>query len=210
MKVFFRILIFTFIVFPSLTFSQNIGQESLTKQHYEPKIKSYEELFMTGDSLNTEKPKHLKIGLHLGSHSSNLNQNSSSFDRDVLFEAYLKFSLSNEIHSILAFTYWKAKTTSIGQIPSETITSKGLKLGLDFSLFKIYNVLFSLGPSISFESISIATSTVFSFGTNLKLNLPLWKEKVHLLSIIGYQTGAEILRFNYSFFIYSLGIEISI
>ena len=65
MKIFFRILIiiFIFIVFPSLTFSQNIGQESLTKQHYEIKIKSNEEVFMTGDSLNIEKPKHLKLEL---------------------------------------------------------------------------------------------------------------------------------------------------
>ncbi|MCX6150726.1 MAG: hypothetical protein NTX22_09400 [Ignavibacteriales bacterium] len=186
--------------------------------NYEIKIESSGKSIITNDSLNIENPKkkkiHFNIGLQVGSHSPNLNQNSSDFNRGVFFEAYLKFNLSDEVHSIIAFTYWKSKikeiNTVVVQIPSETINSKGLKLELDFSLFKMYSVSLLLGPSISFENITRATNTVFTFGTDLKLNIPLCNDRVNLLSTISYQTGAEILRFNYSFFSYLFGIEINI
>jgi len=161
-----------------------------------------------------------KIGFQLGSHSSNLTQTSSDkFIRDILFEAYFKFDLSSEVHPIIAFTYWKAKSnesnTFFGQIPPETMISKGLKLEVDFSLFKIYSITLSVGPSVAIENITGATNTVFSLGTNAKLALPLWNNKVNVLSIAGYQTGSAAFALagggvNYSFFSYSLGIEINL
>lgn len=191
-----RFLIFFIIVFSSLSFSQN------------------------KDTLNIKSPKiaklHPKIGFQFGSHSQNLTQTSSvKFNRDVLFEAYFKFDLSNEVHPIIAYTYWKALTSPVGQTRSETISSNGLKLEVDFSLFKIYGVSLSLGPLLSIEGITGPTNNVFSLGTNVKLALPLWNDKVNLLSIAGYQTGSEVFSLagggvNYSFFSYSLGIEINL
>jgi len=191
-----RFLIFFIVVFSSLSLSQN------------------------KDTLNIKSSKiaklYPKIGFHVGSHSSNMNQNSSdNFNRDILFEAYFKFDLSSEVHPIIAYTYWKALTSPVGQIPSETIASNGLKLEVDFSLFKIYSVSLSLGPLISIEGITGPTNKVFSLGTNVKLALPLWNDKVDLLSIVGYQTGSEVFAlggggFNYSFFSYSVGIEINL
>jgi len=191
-----RFLIFFIVVFSSLCLSQN------------------------KDTLNIKSSKnaklHPKIGFQFGSHSSNLNQNSSDkFNRDILFEAYFKFDLSSEVHPIIAYTYWKALTSPVGQIPSETIASNGLKLEVDFSLFKIYGVSLSLGPLISIEGISRPTNKVFSLGTNVKLALPLWNDKVDLLTTIGYQTGSEVFAFggggfNYSFFSYSVGVEINL
>jgi len=187
------------------------------KNNFEIKSKNNGISIITDDTLNIEPKKkaNYKIGFQVGSHSPNLNQFSSDkYNRGIIFDIYLKFNLSSEIHSIIAFTYWEAQINEsnsfLGQIPSETIISKGLKLGLDFSLFNIYKVFLSGGTSISIVNINKAENVVFSLGTNLKLNLPLWNDKVNLFSMAGYQTGAEILRFNYSFFSYSLGLEINI
>ncbi len=172
------------------------------------------------DTLNNKSSKveklNPKIGFQFGSHSQNLTQTTShKFSRDILFEAHFKFDLSSEVHPIIAYTYWKAQTSPSGQMRSETISSNGLKLEVDFSLFKIYSVSLSLGPLISIEGITGPTNKVFSLGTNVKLALPLWNDKVNLLSIAGYQTGSEVFAlggggFNYSFFSYSLGIEINL
>ncbi|MDP3682570.1 MAG: hypothetical protein Q8S01_01440 [Ignavibacteria bacterium] len=157
-----------------------------------------------------------KIGFQFGSHSSNLTQTSSDkFNRDIAFELFLKFNLSSEVHPIIAYTYWKAQTSPVEQTRSETISSKGLKLEVDFSLFKIYSVSLSVGPSISIEGVTGATSNVFSLGTNVKLAMPLWNDKVDVLSTIGYQTGSEAFDLggggvNYSFFSYSVGIGINL
>lgn len=200
MKIYLALIIVSSIVFSSFSLSQN------------------------KDTLNIKSSKltelQPKIGFQLGSHSSNLTKTSSDkFNRDIAFELFLKFNLSSEVHPIIAFTYWKAKNnefnTFFGQIPPETIISKGLKLEVDFSLFKIYSVTLSVGPSVAIENITGATNTVFSLGTNLKLALPLWNDKVNVLSIAGYQTGSAAFAFagggvNYSFFSYSLGIEINL
>ncbi|MCK9426164.1 MAG: hypothetical protein M0Q21_09010 [Ignavibacteriaceae bacterium] len=159
---------------------------------------------------------HPKIGFQFGSHSSNLTQTSSDkFNRDILFEAYFKFDLSSEVHPIIAYTYWKAQTSPSEQIRSKTIASNGVKLEVDFSLFKIYTVSLSLGPLISIEGITGPTNKVFSLGTNVKLALPIWNDKVNLLSTVGYQTGSEVFALagggvNYSFFSYLVGIEIDL
>lgn len=127
-----RILIFFIVVFSSLSFSQN------------------------KDTLNIKSSKvaslHPKIGFQFGSHSQNLTQTTShKFNRDILFEAYFKFDLSNEVHPIIAYTYWKAQTSPSEQIRSETISSNGVKLEVDFSLFKIFTVSLSLGPLLSID-----------------------------------------------------------
>lgn len=191
-----RFLIFFIVVFSSLCLSQS--KDTLA-------IK------------NSRVAKlHPKIGFQFGSHSSNLTQTTSNkFNRDILFEAYFKFDLSNEVHPIIAYTYWKAQTSPSGQTPSETISGNGVKLEVDFSLFKIYSVSLSLGPLLSIEGITGSTNKVFSLGTNVKLALPLWNEKINLLSTIGYQTGSEVFAlggggFNYSFFSYLAGIEINL
>ena len=191
-----RFLIFFIVVFSSLCLSQGKDTVKIKTSHI--------------------AERNLQIGFQFGSHSSNLNQNSSDkFNRDILFEAYFKFDLSSEVHPIIAYTYWKALTSPIGQIPSKTIASNGLKLEVDFSLFKIYGVSLSLGPLISIEGITGQTNKVFSLGTNVKLALPLWNDKVNFLSTIGYQTGSEVFALagggvNYSFFSYSAGIEITL
>ncbi len=172
------------------------------------------------DTLNIKSSKiaklHPKIGFQFGSHSSNLNQNSSdNFNRDIAFELFLKFDLSSEVHPIIAYTYWKAQTFPVEQTRSEMIASNGVKLEVDFSLFKIYSVSLSLGPLLSIEGITGSTNKVFSLGTNVKLALPLWNEKINLLSTVGYQTGSEVFAlggggFKYSFFSYLAGIEINL
>lgn len=191
-----RFLIFFIVVFSSLSVSQN------------------------KDTLNIKSSKvaklHPKIGFQIGSHSQNLTQiTSHKFNRDILFESYFKFDLSNEVHPIIAYTYWKARTSPSEQMHSETISSNGVKLEVDFSLFKIYSVSLSLGPLLSIEGITGQSNKVFSLGTNVKLALPLWNEKINLLSIAGYQTGSEVFAIagggvNYSFFRYSVGIEINL
>ncbi|MFA6596646.1 MAG: hypothetical protein WCS69_02915 [Ignavibacteriaceae bacterium] len=200
MKIYLALIIVSSIVFSSFSLSQN------------------------KDTLNIKSSKltelQPKIGFQIGSHSSNLTKTSSDkFNRDIAFELFLKFNLSSEVHPIIAFTYWKAKSnernTFFGQIPSETMISKGLKLEVDFSLFKIYSVTLSVGPSVAIENITGATNTVFSLGTNAKLALPLWNNKVNVLSIAGYQTGASAFALagggvNYSFFSYLVGIEINL
>lgn len=196
MKNYLTLIVVSTIVFSSFSLSQN------------------------KDTLNIKNSKlarlQPKIGFQLGSHSSNLTQTSSDkFNRDIAFELFLKFDLSSEVHPIIAYTYWKAQTSPSEQRPSETIISKGLKLEVDFSLFKIYSITLSVGPSVVIENITGATNTVFSLGTNAKLALPLWNDKINLLSIAGYQTGSAAFAFggggvNYSFFSYSLGVEINL
>ena len=130
----------------------------------------------------------------------------------------MKFKLSNEIHTILAFTYWESKTneinTSVLQLPLETITSKGLKLGLDFLLLKIYKLAVTLTPSISIENISKANSGVFAFGTSLNLSFPFLNDRVNLVSKVWISKRCGTLQFRWRIqlliFNYSLGIEFSI
>jgi len=215
------LIIIVSILFSSFSLSQNHDFVTM-KYIYELKNNGLNKFSNSDDTLNF-KPKIKKldfnIGVQVGSHSQNLTKNSSlNFNRDIFLELYISFDLSNEVQSIIAFTYWKSQTKEINtpvlQIPAETINSKGLKFELDFSLFKIYNASFALGPSISIENITRANGAVFSLGTNLKLNLPLWDDKVNLLTTVNYQNGSEILNFgggiSYSFFTYLIGVEINI
>lgn len=213
------IIIFS-MLFSSFSLSQN--QDSLTMKYiYKLNSNDLNKSSTSDDTLNIEtrvKKTGYHIGFQAGLHSQNLTKSSFvNFNKDIFLELYISFDLSDEVHSIIAFNYWEAQTkeinTPVEQIPSETIKSQGLKLGLDFSLFKIYNTSFLLGPSISIENNTGATNAVFSLGTNLKLNLPLWEDKVNLLSTINYQTGGEFNfggGFSYSFFSYLIGVEINI
>lgn len=210
-------IILVCIMCSSLIMSQNLNKRILI-----PK-KDYQVNTTYDDSLNInisniKEGDFLNIGVLTGSHSSNFKVSNLAFSRGVFFELYLKYSLSSEIHSIIAFSYWKAQIEEINslqlKLPSETINSNAIKFGLDFSLFKVYKILFSLGTSISIENISRTPTSVFSFGTHLKLNLPLWNDNIDFLTAISYQTGMEALNFgggtNYSFFSYLFGIEINI
>ena len=219
-----KILITLFtILISSFSLSQNQAPLRM-KDFYGLKNNDLRKSRDFNDPLNS-KLKAMKtsyhIGFQAGFHSPNLTKNSlGSFNRGILGELYISFNLSDEVHSIIAFTYWQSEikgiNTPIVQIPSETINSKGLKLEVDFSLFNIYTASLLLGPSIAIENITSATNTVFSLGANLKLNLPLphWDEKVNLMATFNYQNGSEFLNFgggiNYSFFSYLIGIEIGI
>lgn len=210
-------MLFT-IVFSSYNLCQN--KEILkTDFNYDLKSKISEKIIGTDDTLNIEtklKKVAFNIGSQIGLHSPNLTKNSSDFNRDIFFEIYIGHDLSDEVHAIIGFNYWEAQTNEVNMpemfVPSETIIGKALKLELDFSLFKIYNVSLLLGPSLSIENNNRAANTVFSVGANAKLKLPILIDKVNLLSTIGYQTGGEFNfggGYSYSFFNYLLGVEIN-
>ncbi|MBU1115377.1 MAG: hypothetical protein KKE09_09630 [Bacteroidetes bacterium] len=170
-----------------------------------------------GESI-INKENIIHIGTQIGSHSENLNK-YGNFNNGIMFEVFLKYNLSSEVYSIIAFNYWEAQTKEINtpavKIPSETITSNSIRLEADFTLFKIYDVTLLLGPSILFEKINKSEFVVYSFGINSKLIIPLWEDKVNLLTTVGYQKGREAFQFtgggtNYSFFNYLLGFEFNL
>jgi len=159
-----------------------------------------------------------KIGLQIGSHSSNVNNSISKFGSGIIIEAFLKFEISNEVHLVPAFTYWKASTNEINsqsvQIPAEIINSKGFKLGVDFSLINIYDMTLSLEPSVIIEKITISKNAVLTFGASLKLNIPVLT-KIDMFPVINYRNGMEALAlggggFDYSFISYQVGIKINL
>jgi len=211
------IILFT-IVFSSYNLCQNL---EILKTDFSHNLKRTisEKTIRTDDTLNIEtklKKVAFNIGSQIGLHSPNLTKNSSDFKRDIFFEIYIGYDLSDEVHAIIGFDYWEAQTNEVNIpemfVPAETIIGKALKLELDFSLFKIYNVSLLLGPSISIENNNRATNIVFYVGANAKLKLPILIDKVNLLSTIGYQTGGEFNfggGYGYSFFNYLLGVEIN-
>lgn len=184
------------------------------------KTRSKCELIVDNSILNIDTNKIFpEIGFIAGSHFENTNQNGpNNFNQGLVLEVFAKYNISGDIHSTIAFTYWKSKTnevnTTISKVPSETIDSKGLKMGLDFSLFRFSNIILSVGPSISIENTTKAQSAVFGFGVDVKLLLPIWNDKIDFLSTFQYRNGSELLNygggFNYSFISYLAGIEISI
>lgn len=169
-------------------------------------------------SISNKRTNYPKIGIIGGFHSSDLNENSLAFNRNLSLGVYIKFHLSDEVSTQIGFSYWKARFTEINTVnvfvPSETIESKSLKLELDFSLFRIKSFSLLIGPLVSIESISKTQNSTFSFGAHLKLHQGLWDDKLFLVSTGSYQKGMELFAlggggFNYSFFNYSLGIEIN-
>lgn len=212
MKIF--LILFVCIIYSSLSMGQNLDKRILIQKKDYPANTTYDDRNINiSDSI---KGNILNFGVLIGPHSSSIKK--LAFSRGVFFEIYLKYSLSSEIHSIIAFSYWKAQVEEINayylKFPTETISSNAIKFGLDFSLFKIYKYLFSLGTSISIENISRTPSSVFSLETNIKLNLPIWNDNVDFLTAISYQSGMEAFNFgggtNYSFFIYLVGLEINV
>lgn len=212
------LIMFYIILFSSHNLCQNLEILKADFNH-NLKSKTSEKSIIKDDTSNTEtklKKVAFNIGSQIGLHSPDLTKNSSDFNRDIFFEIYIGYDLSDEVHAIIGFNYWEAQTNEVNMpemfVPSETIIGKALKLELDFSLFKIYNVSILLGPSLSIENNNRAVNTVFSVGANAKLKLPILMDKVNLLSTIGYQTGGEFNfggGYGYSFFNYLLGVEIN-
>ncbi len=172
------------------------------------------------DDLNvkTTAEQKFKIGLNSGYHFQNLDD-YDDFTGNILFDVYLGFILSDEVSLLMGFSYWKAETqqTSITQypVPTETINSRAFKLGLEFSLIKIYSSSLLLEPSVSIGSITGAYNANFSFGANLKLSIPLYQERLNVFTSANYQNGSEILNVggggvHYSFFGITIGFEIFI
>lgn len=196
-----------FIVFLVASISTS-GQTILFKENVIPQNDSLK--------MNVYKKSYLKIGIMAGSHSSNLDKNNIAFKNGLFLETYLKYRLSDELHSIIGLSYWKANIETIissqKHIP-ETVSSMALNLGLEFLLIQRNPVLFSFSPTILIENISTSTSPIFSFGSSLGLSLNVWGD-MNILSVISYQFGTEALNFgggvNYSFIKYLLGIEIDI
>lgn len=172
----------------------------------------------TSSITDNKDEKCFTVGFLMGLHSANLTQNGISFDRSNSYDAYIKLYLSNEVHSIISFIYWKSKTKEITTFPdkiqSKIIESKGLKLGLDFQMIKLSGLSLLIGPAISIEKINIIASSVYALGVNMKLNIPIWKDIISIISMVNYQTGSEALNFgggfNYSFWSYLGGIEINL
>jgi hypothetical protein len=216
-----RFLLICFLtgLFNSLIVAQNL----LSTEHDSHPIVSLQKIFNGNSSSIIEEhdPERLfsKIGLLVGWHSPGLTEHGiANINSDIFIEGYLKFLLSNEVYLAIAFTYWKSRSdeinTPIVYIPSETIIAKGFKLDLDFTIVKISCASLSLGPSVSIEKITNITNAVFSLGSNLKLNIPLLIDKINIIPVVGYKTGAEALNFGggmrYSFLYYLLGIEYNI
>ena len=157
------LLILFFLVFSFTGISQDQGIVWI-KYNYGLTDYNIGKAISDHDTVNIEskiqKGDH-HVGFQAGYHTSNLTKNSFvNLDSDIYLELYLRFNLSDEVHWLLAFSYWKAQIKEINTpdilIPSETINSKGLKLEVDFSLFNIYTASLLLGPSIAIENITSA------------------------------------------------------
>ena len=219
-----KVIVFSSFILPSLIISQNINCQMLHINYdyqYDKGINESSICFNDSLAINnsTEQKIIPQVGFQIGTHSLNMDQNTTSIYREgIAFEAYIKFRMLENIHPIIAFVYWQSRTKEINnyfdKISSEAINSKGIRFELDFSLLMVGNLLLSTGPSISIEQVTNLVTSVYTIGTNVKIHFPVWHNKIILLSTIRYQTGGEAFNFGggkgYTFIFYLLGTEINV
>jgi len=204
------------IIYSSFSFSQN--DELLTINDNGEIIKTEQVIYnLNNDTLSNKDEimeKNFSIGLQMGMHSNNLGLNSIGFSKGVYVDVFSKFDLSKEVFLIITFNYWQAKIEKNDFINGDLIIGKLAGLGVDFTLFKIDDASFLIGPSILIGSNTEADNAIFSFGTGLKLNIPLYNETFNFSTSVKFEKAFEILNFgggiNYSFLCILIGIDLKI
>ncbi len=204
------------VIYSSISFSQN---DNLVMLNGNREIKKTEQVILNvnKDTLNNKNEiikKTFRIGLQMGTHSNNLGLNSIGFSKGLYVDVFSKFDLSKEVFLIITFNYWQAKLEKNDLINRNLIIGKLAGLGVDFTLFKMDDVSFLISPSILMGSNSEADNAICSFGTGLKLNIPLYNDTFNFSTSVKFEKAFEILNFgggiNYSFFCVLIGIELKI
>lgn len=167
------------------------------------------------DTLKVTDKKKISppFGIQAGYHTSNLSDSHSDFDRNFTLGVYVLINdISSEFNATMGITYWRASTTANDYHPSQTLNCFGIKVGLEFQLFRIKDFSVTFVPLLMLESAKAINSPFFTLGLQLKLRHPLIDDKIFLVSSAAIQDGGGIMQeagnsFRYSFMNYSLGIE---